>query len=936
MRKRHAASRLVLLATIAALAASVVGTTAVQARAPGSGQRSLKAHQEPTRATAGVRSFRQVDVGSLPAGKGPSSPYVSRLNRPAQGFRTAAPSSVSVAPLPTFATTNTDPEITQATAYDGPSRNSRSETMGEPPDPWIAAGPDHVVQALNTVISIADRSGNVVNDPSMFFFFGLDAFYDPGDVAFFDPRVIYDSLHQRWIAIEASFDCFTDDVTVFGTGYLDIAISDSADPNGTWQLLSLGFTDALPDYPGIGTSTDKVVVSGNVFALGPSAGPMACEPSDPFLGTEMDVFAWSELLGNGEINVATFNNVVPSFPNNYFAWRPSLQTPAAVPTVFAVAEQADGDMAYARITGSPAGGGVTSLSILDLDAVVSNILGPPDPKQPGAPATIINAVDERPTDAIWKDNRLATVSTYPCDPAGGVAEARDCVRVTELNTTTASAPTLIQDVLVGEEGADLYMGGIGYALNDDLHVVWTRSSATAGNYPSSYGAYQSAAAAAGSLSARSVLSAGTGTYPGTRWGDYVGVAQDPQVPNAVWQANEYSAGPTNWWATEITQLQTGGSSYVPIPPVRVLDTRTATGLSGVFSANVPRSFQVANTPGIPANAVAVTGNVTVVNQTAAGYVSITPNPVVSPQSSTINFPLGDVRANNVTTPLNGTGKLAAVYKASAGKSTHIVVDITGYFLAGDQEGTYSTITPVRVLDTRTSTGLIGPFLANQPRTLSIADDHGIPADATAITGNLTVVGQTRAGYLAITPDPDADPDTSTLNFPTGDVRANGVSVPLNGAGDLSIVFKANGGSANVLLDVTGYYRDDPSGLQFFPLTPGRIMDTRPNIVLSGVNGAFASSVPKELQVSGHWGVPSTAGAVTGNLTVVGQTKEGYVAATLAEDPVPTTSVLNFPLGDVRANGVTVPVNGGGSEWFVYKASAGKTTQLILDVSGYFN
>ena len=143
-------------------------------------------------------------------------------------------------------------------------------------------------------------------------------------------------------------------------------------------------------------------------------------------------------------------------------------------------------------------------------------------------------------------NRLAVVSTYPCDPPGGAVENRACVRVVELNTTTAASPTLVQDVVVAEGGADLYMGGVGYALNDDLHIVWSRSSLAAGNYPSAYGAYQAAGAANHSISARALMSAGTGTYQGDRWGDFVGVAQDPQVPNAVWQANQYSAGAAFW------------------------------------------------------------------------------------------------------------------------------------------------------------------------------------------------------------------------------------------------------------------------------------------------------------------------------------------------------------------------------------------------------
>ena len=486
---------------------------------------------------------------------------------------------------------------------------------------------------------------------------------------------------------------------------------------------------------------------------------MGCEPDDgSFLGTEMDVMAWSELIGTGNINIDYLYSL-SDFPNDFFSWRPSLQTPASSPTVFVVSETSTNDVAYARITGTPAGGGVTSISApANLSSILTGFGDPPAPQQPGDPPTIANAVDGRPTDAIWKDNRLAFVSTVPCDPPGGTAEHRDCVRVSELNTTNAT-PSVIQSFLVGEDAADLYMGGIGYALNDDLHVVYTRSSEAAGQYPSSYAAYQSAKAANNSLSTRALLSAGTGNYPGTRWGDYVGVAQDPQVPNAVWQGNEFSAG-ADFWATEVSQLQTGGNSYVPIVPVRVLDTRFGTGLSGVFSANVPRSFPVAGAFGIPANAVAVTGNVTIVGQTSGGYLSITPTPVLNPQSSTINFPLGDNRANNITTPLAGNGKLAAVYKAAAGRSTHLIVDITGYFLAGDADATYSTITPVRVLDSRPGIGigLSGVFHTNTPRTLSIAGAHGIPANAKAVTANVTVVGQTKAGYLSITPDPDRQPD----------------------------------------------------------------------------------------------------------------------------------------------------------------------------------
>ena len=82
---------------------------------------------------------------------------------------------------------------------------------------------------------------------------------------------------------------------------------------------------------------------------------------------------------------------------------------------------------------------------------------------------------------------------------------------------------------------------------------------------------------------------------------------------------------------------------------------------------------------MPGDALAVTGNLTVVGQTTAGYVSITKSPDATPPVSTINFPLADIRANGVTVPLNATNDMAIVYKGSSGAKTHLILDLTGYF-----------------------------------------------------------------------------------------------------------------------------------------------------------------------------------------------------------------------------------------------------------------
>ena len=51
---------------------------------------------------------------------------------------------------------------------------------------------------------------------------------------------------------------------------------------------------------------------------------------------------------------------------------------------------------------------------------------------------------------------------------------------------------------------------------------------------------------------------------------------------------------------------------------------------------------------------------------------------------------------------------------------------------------------------------------------------------------------------------------------------------------------------------------------------------------------------------------------------------------------PTSSTLNFPFGDDRANGVTLALGAGGTLSVTYAApTLGRTAQVIFDVTGYF-
>ena len=401
-------------------------------------------------------------------------------------------------------------------------------------------------------------------------------------------------------------------------------------------------------------------------------------------------------------------------------------------------------------------------------------------------------------------------------------------------------------------------------------------------------------------------------------------------------ADEYLAS-AEVYTPPLAKLAYPATTFHPLTPTRILDTRSGNGLSGAFYPRVPRRFQVSTRGGVPAGAVAVTGILTATAETKGGYLTIGPVFTSAPSSSTLNFPAGDNRANNVTVALDSDGELSVVYIASGG-STHAVFDVTGYFTADDTGATYMPLSPGRLLDSRNGTGLSGRFVTNVARKFRVTGTL-VPAGALAVTGNLTLVKPTGKGWAFVGPSIPANPSSmqcSTVNAPTGDTRANGVTVKLADDGTLSAVWVGPARStADLVFDVTGYFVSGTSGSRFVPVEPTRLVDTRYGIPFAG---PIITHTPVTFALGGHGGIPSSATGISGNLTVTGQTYAGYltVAPHLTGGSPPAFSTLNFPKGDNRANGFDVSLSSDGSIGVTYEASrAGSTTHFVLDVTGYF-
>ncbi len=677
MRASSSAQARLLVAGLAlALSTSAFATSPVAAGESGPWGTPLRAAEDGgTTFSPGIGTRAAVNVRALAARgpmhtpEAPTIPLGFRM-APEQPSPSAPSAQVYSGPLPVQATITANPAAAQP-GFQGLAFASGPANAVDPPDPWVAVGPDHVVQAVNRSLRITNRSGGSPTDISLADFFGTSGL---GVTTFnADPRVIFDSSHGRWVATELSWDCDTTDVS-FGHGYVDVMVSDTSDPLGSWSGFYISFNDFLPDYPALGTSSDKVAITANIFAFVGGAGN--CASHTGYAGTDVLVLDWSAIL-----NITTLPVEEYATGANYFTPRVAVQTPATSESLRLVTQKLVSgslDVAHWTITGlvGPSGTGTTATEVdLTLANVIQDFRDPIAPRQPSG--TVTTHIDSRPTDAVWQSNKLTFVSTQACTPSGD-SEPRDCVRVSQLNTSTAT-PSLVQDFLIAQTGADSYFGGIGMSSNGGLFVVWTRSSGTAGAYASSYGAYHVPTDAPNTISPPELLAAGQANHIGGRWGDYVGVAQDPLDRNAVWQANEYASSDGRW-GTFVSQLKTIaiGATFVPLTPARLLDTRIGNGLSGPFSAGTPRTFEVAGRGGVPLNATGVTGNLTVTNQTAPGWAFLGPDPLANPPSSTLNFPVGDTRANGVTVALSLTGTLSATNGYSG--TTDLIFDVTGYFV----------------------------------------------------------------------------------------------------------------------------------------------------------------------------------------------------------------------------------------------------------------
>jgi hypothetical protein len=238
------------------------------------------------------------------------------------------------------------------------------------------------------------------------------------------------------------------------------------------------------------------------------------------------------------------------------------------------------------------------------------------------------------------------------------------------------------------------------------------------------------------------------------------------------------------------------------------------------------------------------------------------------------------------------------------------------------------VTPCRLVDTRPQYGGNGPIQGGTFQSFVLTGKCSIPDTAAAFSLNVAVVPQGPLGYLTIWPTGGTRPVVATLNSLDGRIKANAAIIGAGTGGAVS-VYVTN--TTDVVLDIDGYFAPAiDSALAFFPLTPCRIADTRPQHGGGGpISGGTTQNFPI-LDIPGC-SVPATAQAYSLNLAAVPLGPLGFLTVWPAGGSRPTVSTLNDLTGTIVANAAIIGAGSGG-EISVFPTN---DTNLVIDIDGYF-
>lgn len=495
-------------------------------------------------------------------------------------------------------------------AFNGVNFNTQRFSDGgnqfsvEPPDMGLAAGNGFVVEAVNDVMNIFDSAGNPLITAASLnqFFYGEHAIRrSPLPFVFghsvTDPTVYFDHDTQRWFITVLTLDTNPATGQLTGTDHLDIAVSQTSDPRGAWNLnqidvtahgdgCAIGSNPCIGDFPHVGADANGFYITTNAF---------------PFFGgyAGINIYALSKaaLVANAPLTGVIFSGTNYDTGDYIFS---------VMPAVTPITGQYDAENGGTEWFMSALDGGAIYDNRISVIALTNTSALNTDPSQLGAGVKIIQT--QTYGDALRSEQKAGN---YPLGQSQGRAEGKldsSDARITQAvyangklfgsNTTrlqvganpkvlAGASYYIVKPRYTGKTGATASIWKQGYVAVAGNNLTYSSIGVTqAGKgimtfsltgldyYPSS--AYAFVDKVTGIAGDVHVAGAGVGPQDGfseygsrPRWGDYSAAAYDG---NSVWWAQEY-IGQTCTLAQWQADTTCGG-------------TRALNGNWGTFISNV--------------------------------------------------------------------------------------------------------------------------------------------------------------------------------------------------------------------------------------------------------------------------------------------------------------------------------------------------------------
>ena len=411
-----------------------------------------------------------------------------------------------------------------------------------------------------------------------------------------------------------------------------------------------------------------------------------------------------------------------------------------------------------------------------------------------------------------------------------------------------------------------------------------------------------------------LAAAGTVTFPAgsTTQSVSVTINGDAAVePNETFLVN--LSGPTN--ATIADAQGVGTISNDDSPSLSINDVAAIEGNSGTTTATFTISLSAASSQTVTASYATANGTAT----SGSDYLAT---------AGTVTFPAGST-TQSVAVTVNGdvTVEPNETFLVNlSGPTNATIADAQGVGTITNDDSPSLSINDVAVAE-----GNSGTTIATLTVSLSAASSQTVTASYATADGTAT----SGSDYLAT---------VGTVTFPAGSTTQS-VAVTVNG--DVAVepnetfVVNLSGPTNATIADAqgTGTITNDDIAVSpatsFYTLTPCRLVDTRdPAGPLGGPS--LQPGAQRTFALAGaKCAIPSTASAVSVNLTVTEPAAPGNVRLFPAGVPVPLVSTLNFVAGQTRANNAIVQLGGGTTGSIVVLNGAAGTVHFILDVNGYF-